>query len=424
MVTYARANSPYYRDLYRDLQDRIEDPALLPVTDKKTNMAHFDDWVTDRAVTLEKAQEFAADPERVGERFEGKYLLATTSGTSGTRGIFVLDSKSQAVNVALGILRSMSWYSVGDRLRILARGGRQAFVMATGGHFVGIAGAAQLQKESWLMRKTSRVFPVHKPLPELVGALNEYRPAIMLGYASVVSMLAGEQEAGRLRIHPVLVQPAGEYVKEADLKRIAEAFDAKVRTAYAATECPFIASSCAYHWLHVESDWVIIEPVDADYRPTPPGSPSHTVLVSNLANRAQPILRYDLGDSVLMKPDPCPCGNPLPAIRVQGRAGDVLTFPADHGEVTIAPLAFSTLFDRTPGIEMFQIVQTSPTSLQVRLRLVPDTEPASVWQAVRAALTNLLYEHGVGHVTVEHADVQPESSPGGKYRTVIPLEQT
>ncbi|HEV2784242.1 MAG TPA: hypothetical protein VGX25_33065 [Actinophytocola sp.] len=76
----------------------------------------------------------------------------------------------------------------------------------------------------------------------------------------------------------------------------------------------------------------------------------------------QPFPRYDLGDSVRLRPDPCPCGNPLPAVRVQGRAGDVLTFPTERGEqVSLAPLTFGTLLDRTPGVDRFQIVRTEPT---------------------------------------------------------------
>ena len=151
-----------------------------------------------------------------------------------------------------------------------------------------------------------------------------------------------------------------------------------------------------------------------------PGEQSHTVLVSNLANRVQPILRYDLGDSILQRPDPCPCGNPLPAIRVQGRAADVLTFPTEYGrQVSIPPLAFEV--NHIPGIEQFQIVQTTPTSLRVRLRLASGADTDRIWQAIRTELSHWLTEHKLSQVTIERAEEPPEQSPGGKYRTVIPL---
>jgi hypothetical protein len=56
MVAHARAHSPYYRELYKNLPDRIEDPSMSPVTCKKKLPERFDDWVTDREVTIEKAR--------------------------------------------------------------------------------------------------------------------------------------------------------------------------------------------------------------------------------------------------------------------------------------------------------------------------------------------------------------------------------
>lgn len=73
MVAYPRARSPFYGELYRDLPDRIEDPRQLPVTEKKMLMERFDEWCTDRAVTLEAAEALVGDPSRIGELFLGKY---------------------------------------------------------------------------------------------------------------------------------------------------------------------------------------------------------------------------------------------------------------------------------------------------------------------------------------------------------------
>lgn len=422
LVAYARAHSPYYRELYRGLPEQVEDPGLLPVTSKKTLMARFDDWVTDREVTLERVRAFTADCDLVGERFQGRYLVATSSGTSGQRGLFVLDDRTMAVINAYSRLVALAWLTGRDRLRFLARGGRSALVIATSNHSIGLAGAARMRKDSWWNRRTMRVFSVHAPLPQLVTELNRFRPAAVLSYPSAVALLAGEQAADRLRIDPVLMQASGETLRASESDRIAAAFPAKVRTGYAATECPFLGYSCEHGWLHVNSDWAVLEPVGTDYRPTPPGELSHTVLVSNLANRVQPILRYDLGDAVLVRPDRCPCGSPLPAFRVHGRTADVLTFAnRSGGHVLIAWLALGSLLGCIPGIELFQIVQTTPTHLRVRLRLVTDADPDRVWQAVRAEITRFLTDHELGHITVERAEEPPEQSLGGKYRPVIPL---
>lgn len=424
IVAYARANSPYYRQLYQHLPERIEDPSLLPVTSKKILMPHFDDWVTDPEVNVEQVSKFVDDPDLIGERFLGKYLVATTSGTSGRRGIFLQDEWTWAVQYALSPRdTSQLGAGVSDFIRLLAHGGRLALVIATSGHFLGAAGSAWSSKSSPQYRKMAKLFSVRTPLPELVAQLNQFRPAILFGYASQIVLLTREQEAGRLHINPVLVQAGAETLPASEFDRIAKAFHAKVSTAYAATECPFLCSRCEQGWYHVNSDWVVFEPVDADYQPVPPGTQSHTVLISNLANRVQPILRYDLGDSIIQRPDPCPCGNPLPAIRVQGCAADVLTFPTEvGGSVSIAPLVFGTLIDSLPGIELFQIVQTTPTSLRLRLQFSAGADPDCVWQQVRTEVTRLLIEYKVDHITLERAEEPPQQSSGGKYRSIIPLD--
>lgn len=423
IVAYARARSPYFRTLYRGLPEEVADPDLLPVTDKKTLMARFDDWVTDREVTLERAQAFVADPGLVGERFQGRYLVTTTSGTSGLRGIFLQDERSVAVGNAVG-QRVRAELKVGDFVRLLRGGGRTAIVSAPGGHFSTVATAARFRRDhprlSWMLRE----FSINQPLTDLAAELNRYNPGSLTGFSGMLGLLAGEQEAGRLHIHPAMVIAGGEALTPENRERIAAAFHAQVRSAYAATECGFLAYGCAHNWLHVNSDWAVLEPVDADYRPVPPGQPSHTVLLSNLANRVQPILRYDLGDNVLLRPDPCPCGSPLPAVQVQGRAAEMLVFPTAHGEhVGISPMVFGTLMDRLPGIEQFQLVQTAPTTLRVRLKPAEGTDPDRVWQAVRDEITHLLTEHRTGHITLERAEEPPEQSPGGKFRRVIPLDR-
>ncbi|MFI6599479.1 hypothetical protein ACIBHX_24770 [Nonomuraea sp. NPDC050536] len=421
IVTYARARSPYYRELYRDLPDNVDDPALLPVTDKKLLMSRFDDWVTDREVTEERVQAFVADPDLVGHRFLGRYMVATTSGTSGLRGLFILDERAMAVHSAIGS-RAGGGLGAGDVIRVLTHAGRTAIVTAPGGHFSTVASAAWFRRERPLTGRILRVFSINQPLPDLVAELNRYKPASLTGFLSMLTLLAREQEAGRLHIHPAMVIAGGETATPESLELITTAFGANVRAAYAATECGFLSFGCAHGWYHVNSDWAVAEPVDADHRPVPPGEPSHTVLVSNLANRVQPILRYDLGDSVVLRPDPCPCGSLLPAIRVQGRAADLLTFPTGGGEdVGISPMLFGTLLDRAPGVERFQLVQTAPATLRVRLQPANGADADRVWQTVRAEITHLLTEHKVTDITLERAEEAPQQSPGGKFRRIIPL---
>jgi phenylacetate-coenzyme A ligase PaaK-like adenylate-forming protein len=139
------------------------------------------------------------------------------------------------------------------------------------------------------------------------------------------------------------------------------------------------------------------------------------VLISNLANRVQPILRYDLGDGVFFRPDRCECGNPLPALRVHGRAANVLTFTDATGEsVTIPPLALTTLVDGTPGVRLYQIVQTAPDTIRIRLQ-------GDAGHEIQTTVSKFLTERGLAAVKVVMADEPPEQTSGGKVRTVVPL---
>jgi phenylacetate-CoA ligase len=422
-VAHARAHSPYYRELYRELPWHVDDITLLPVTDKKKLMARFDDWVTDPDVTHERVRAFIDDPALVGTDFLGKYRVGTTSGSSGVRGIFVYDRGSTAVTGALALRAFGSWLTAADAAAIVARGGRAAWVLATGGHFgsstVLPRSVAKHGGNSGLLR----VLSVFMPMPELVEQLNRFRPSVLIGYAGQLSLLAREQEAGRLRISPRLVVLAAEGLTDPGYERIRRAFRARIGNGYGACEFMSTAISCSHGWLHVNCDWGFLEPVDADHRPVPPGERSHTVLVTNLANRVQPILRYDLGDSVVARPEPCPCGNPFPAVRAQGRASEALTFHSEAGlPVDVAPIALAGVVDRAPGLELAQVVQSGPTAMSVRVRAAHNANAERVWQAIRDEIHRFMAHHGLQHVTVERSTDPPQQSAGGKYRLIIPFD--
>jgi len=98
LVQWARRASPLYAELYADVPEhrplRLAD--LPPVT-RAALMARFDDWVTDREVTLDRVNAFVADPRHVGHPFRDKYAVFTSSGTTGIPGLFVQDPDALAV---------------------------------------------------------------------------------------------------------------------------------------------------------------------------------------------------------------------------------------------------------------------------------------------------------------------------------------
>ncbi|MGN6576048.1 MAG: hypothetical protein ACTHKG_10180 [Nocardioides sp.] len=293
--------------------------------------------------------------------------------------------------------------------------------MSTGAHYAGAGWMERQRLHSRWKRDHYRVLSAQQPLDAIAAQLDAFDPAILTGYPSVVELLAEEQRAGRLRISPVVVELAGESLSEAGRARIAARLGGALHEVYSASEFMILGFDCAEGRLHVNSDWALLEPVDEHYRPTPPGEASYTVLLTNLANAVQPLIRYDLGDSVVAEPSACRCGNPLPAIRVQGRCDDVLRFTDPSGRVVaLPPLALGSVADQTPGVRRSQLLMTSPTTLRIRLDTEPGADPEQVWAGVRAATAGYLAAQGLAGVELVRAPEPPEPArPGGKYRQVI-----
>jgi phenylacetate-coenzyme A ligase PaaK-like adenylate-forming protein len=241
--------------------------------------------------------------------------------------------------------------------------------------------------------------------------LNAQDIAILSTYPSVLAVLSHEQIRGRLRIKPVLITTGGECLTPVVREQAEGAFGCKVHDVYAASEFIGIAYDCKYGRLHVSSDWVILEPVDADYHPVRPGNPSHTVLLTNLVNRVQPLMRYEIGDSIAFSQAACPCGSPLPTLRVEGRDDEILFFERPIGEpVVLMPLPLSAAVDIVPGVKRFQLIQRTPLSLQVRLEATPGDDDAQVWERVEARLRAYLDAQGLPAVKIERSGELPQPS--------------
>jgi phenylacetate-coenzyme A ligase PaaK-like adenylate-forming protein len=267
--------------------------------------------------------------------------------------------------------------------------------------------------------RAMRVFPVLDPLPEIVAGLNDFQPAMLNGYASAIALLAQEQEAGRLDIHPVLTMTSSETLAMEDRERISRVFGGKVRDNYGCSEFVATAYGCSEGWLHVHNDWVILEPVDEQLQPVSPGETSRSVLLTNLSNRVQPILRYNLGDRITVRPDACPCGSPFPAIRVEGRTDEILRFRAEDGRlVPVLPLALWSVLKETPGLHRFQVIQTGERQLKIRLE-AGEGETQVVWRRVQERLSAFLTRQNLPGILLELAAEPPRRDPrSGKYRHV------
>ncbi len=424
MVKFARANSPFYRELYAPLPDDVADLSVLPPITKQQVMARFDDIVTDRAIKRADVDRFVTDPKNIGRLYLDKYLATTTSGTSGHPGVFLADEFARSVNGALPRIRGnlTNWVGFRGIIRFLLAGRRYALLDLMGGPYAGLAAVELMRRENPNMDKWFRFINVLDSVAKQVAELNEFRPVALGGYPSSILLLAREQAAGRLRIRPQFIIFAGETVTPAIRRFIETSFGCRGYEEYGSTENGICAVQCRHGWLHYSADWYVLEPVDQDYRPVPAGVVSHTLLVTNLMNRVMPLIRYDQGDSVMFKPEPCACGSAFPALRCFGRVNDLLELPSrdGRGQVTVAPLNMVTVIEETPGVYRIQILQTAPGHIEIRLQTLPDAKAEAVWPVLVRRVREFFDEQGVGEVRLKMSTEPPKQNPrSGKYQQVI-----
>jgi phenylacetate-coenzyme A ligase PaaK-like adenylate-forming protein len=255
--------------------------------------------------------------------------------------------------------------------------------------------------------------PVTLPVPQIVAALNRFRPDYMNVYPSMALLLAAEQSAGRLRLALEGMSTSSELRTPEMTARIAEAFGVTPFDLYATTEGLW-GSDCEHHdGLHLYEDGVIVENVGADGEPVADGEPGARLLVTNLCNRVQPLIRLEIPDAVTLTSEPCRCGRTLRRIaRIEGRTDDVMWL----GGVAVHPMQFYVVA-RDRDVVEFQVVQSGAG---VVVFLVAGGEAPGLEERVRAALTERLAALGVrdAGIEVRRRDAL-ERAASGKLRLVV-----
>lgn len=419
IVGLARERSAFYRERYRALDQYDWRLADLPVVTKPELMAHFDEAVLDADATRGHVEEFVADAGRVGRPLLGRYAVWTSSGTTGEPGVFLHDGHALAVYEALQLVRFRHFGSPALFAAAFLSDDRYALVGATGGHFAGNASIERLRLLYPWCAERLRIFSILEALPALVRRLNDYQPTLLATYPTAGSLLADEQLAGRLVIQPREIWTGGEQLSNAARAHIAAAFSCGVRDDYGASEFLAIGWDCGYGALHLNADWVLLEPVDERYRPMPPGVPSHSALLTNLANRVQPLIRYDIGDSVTLLDGACECGSPFPAIRVDGRSDDALALADSTGRmVRLLPLALTTVLEDEAGVYRFQLLQTGAARLT--LRIDPNACDEVTEERCRHAIGQFLHTQGLSNVDLAiHREPLQRHARSGKLRRIV-----
>ena len=415
LVRHAVERSAFYREHYRNVDlDRVELAALPPVA-KSRLMARFDDWVTDdrlKLADLERHLESLAGDES----YLGQYRVMATSGSTGRRAVFVYSRADWRMSLANFARLNERYLDVHPRL---PRRLRVATVGATSPlHISARTSLAAAVGINRVLRLDAR-----RPMEELAAALDGFRPEFLVGYPSVLALLAHEQHEGRLHIRPLKVATVSE-VRTAEMTdAIRRAWDIEPFDWYGITEGGVLAGDCAHHQgMHLFEDLFIVENVDADGEPVADGEVGHKLLLTNLFNRTQPLVRYEVSDLIALDAEPCRCGRTSRRVTsIEGRNDDVLVLPAASGaQIPIHPIVLRRPFTAFPAVRQYKVV-SDHDGLRVLLVIGDGAPIEQTTRHVRAALAAGLEDAGAmpPAIVVEAvATIPRDGGHGAKFKLI------
>ncbi len=253
-------------------------------------MENFDAALTDRRLTRNLVERHLAASAAEPSLLLGEYVCLLSGGSSGRRGLMVQTVSEYAEFVATINRRALA--------EAMTPAG-----LPPEGLVIGIVGAGTPVHSSGLGATVAvappvRMIPAPASLPtaEIVRRLNAARPPALLAYAAKLAELAREQRAGRLRLNLRSVTSMAEMLSPAERTAIGEAFGVPVIDLFVSTEGLVGRSEPGSPVLTFASDTCIAECVDEDGRPVADGVASAKVLLTNLHNLTQPLIRYELTD--------------------------------------------------------------------------------------------------------------------------------
>lgn len=286
LVDYVRNHSPYLAELYADLPADYT-LADLPPTDKATMLEHYNDWVTDRELTLDRVMQYVNRPVSDTSLLLGKYTALCTSGSTGTPLPMVRDDYHNKIHEAM--LAQRLFFVDNPELLDPTRH-KVASIIHTSPAASSYNSYLRMIARYPQITDNILVISVLENIDETVRKLNAFQPELISGYASSLLLLAVEKEKGHLDIPVKLITNSAELLTKEAYDRIHAAFQCPVLNNYCMTEGGEIAMTHGSHDLYLNDDWIIVEPMEEG------------AYITDLTNYVQPIIRYYVNDRVRITP--------------------------------------------------------------------------------------------------------------------------
>lgn len=200
-----------------------------------------------------------------------------------------------------------------------------------------------------------------------VRLLEEYKPEVLKGYPSSLTIIAELAKKKHVHITPRLIFTGSELLNRSARRFLGSEFDAQVIDCYGCNEFSLLAWECPQHMgYHINVDSVVLEFIDGDEEVS--FGERGEVVCTGLVNQAMPLIRYRVGDVAVPCEEECPCGRTLPLMRiVEGRMDDFLV--TLDGKPVSPLIFFPYPFKNVNWMKQFRIVQERRDKLTVELAI-------------------------------------------------------
>lgn len=353
LVKHAFENVAVYRRKYDQAGVRPEDIQTaddlhkLPIVTRQDLIDGFPDAILARNCSLQDCR------------------LAATSGSTGTP-LRVYKDRTLLRRSALAVARANKMLK--SQVGIEARAGVLAIEVQSPDSIEAVM-EEEVARLPRFLSGTFRAVDARKDPHEHIRVLAEYQPDIVFAYPSVLRNMAVTAREEGLQLHqPRVIAVSSELFDENTRRTVSSVFKGEMVNLYISTEGGMMAMECRQHQgMHVACSGVVLEVVK-DGKPAPPGV-AGSVVLTNLANRSTPIIRYSgMGDVAVLKNKACPCGSKLPLLKViEGRIVDSIMLRDGR---LVHPFTLTLALEHVPKIASFQIVQECFD--RVRTLIVPE----------------------------------------------------
>ena len=392
LLRHAYHNSAYYHRTFTQAgisEENIDRIPLkqFPVIDKDLLMRNYDEVVTNREVKQEELRKFDESPASKSENYLGRYHIIHSSGSTGVPRYFVYDDKAWE-QMLLGIIRGALWgMSMIDILRLLAGKPRILYIAATDGRY---AGAMAVGDGITGLRARQEYLDINEPIEKGNQKVIKFDPNIVIGYPSVIKLMAEQVRQGCIPNHVKRVISCGEPLSPGLRIFLEDTFKCPVINFYGSSESLALGlEESAGEGMILFDDLNVIEVEDGE------------MYLTCLYNFTQPLIRYRLTDT--LKPKKRLQNDPYGFSRAEVllcRNEDEMWFrKADGQEEFIHPLSVEGIC--VDGLKDYQFVQTSEKSFRIRAEISEDASKETIIHGIESFIEALLSDKELGNIYYE-----------------------